>query len=429
MKLYEKEILIPLKKDHENLLEYFSNCLSHNLDGEIPIRFVVTEADNKNYHCELGILSETDKFNSSIFEFKKRPYENTEKFNVVLIIPTGINAELGGHAGDAGALSRLIASTCDTLITHPNVVNASDINELTENTLYVEGSILSRLMMGTIGLQKVRSNRLEVILNDHEDNYFTEQAINSVSAARATLGIDAEVTILKNRFKMKSKYSSSGRATGTVENLEPLFNILSKKNNYDAIALSSVIELDPKIRNEYFSSNIVNPWGGIEAILTHAISYLLDIPTAHSPIEESREMDNLNYGVVDPRKAAEVVSTTNLHCILKGLHKSPKIITNQNLINQSNISAKDINCLIIPDKCIGLPTLAALQQRIPVIAVKENKNLMKNNLEDLPWSKDQLICVENYQEAVGAIYALKSGTSIESVRRPLQYTKFLNSNI
>ncbi len=77
----------------------------------------------------------------SIFEFVPRTVENTDDFNVVMIVPTGIGAEIGGHAGDAAPTARLLAGACDTLITHPNVVNASDINELPENGLYVEGSV------------------------------------------------------------------------------------------------------------------------------------------------------------------------------------------------------------------------------------------------------------------------------------------------
>ena len=91
-------------------------------------------------HCEVGILSTGLDSSSpasppipSIFEFRKRPFESTEAFNVVFLVPTGINATIGGHAGDAGPVARLLASVCDTLITHPNVVNASDINEMPEN--------------------------------------------------------------------------------------------------------------------------------------------------------------------------------------------------------------------------------------------------------------------------------------------------------
>ena len=80
------------------------------------------------------------------------------EFNGVFIIPTGLGAEIGGHAGDASPAAKLVASVCDNLVIHPNVVNASDINEMTENMLYVEGSILDRFLEGSIGLKKVHSN-------------------------------------------------------------------------------------------------------------------------------------------------------------------------------------------------------------------------------------------------------------------------------
>ena len=75
--------------------------------------------------------------------------------------------------------------------------------------------------------------------------------------------------------------------------------------------------------------------------------------------------------------------------------------------------------LIIPDGCVGLPTLACLQQGIPVIAVRENKNLMKNDLDMLPWSRGQLHIVDNYWEAAGVMTALKAGIDPTAVRRPL----------
>jgi len=55
--------------------------------------------------------------------------------NGVFIIPTGLGAEIGGHAGDATPSAKLVASCCDKLIVNPNVVNASDINEMSDNML------------------------------------------------------------------------------------------------------------------------------------------------------------------------------------------------------------------------------------------------------------------------------------------------------
>ncbi len=433
MLLSEKEIIIPRVKNHNALLEYVSRKVSEQLaPNEMPVRFVITRTDDESYHCELGILSDIDDFplppESSIFDFRKRSFENVEQFNAVLLIPTGIGAEIGGHSGDGGPVARLLAVACDNLITHPNVVNAADINELPENALYVEGSVISRLLMGTIGLQKVHSNRVMLVIGKHHDKFFHKAAINSASAARAAFGLDCPlVTKMDNKVLMRSLYSSSGRAVGRIEYIEHLFEILKKyRSQYDAVAVSSPIEVPSHFHEDYFREDMgdmVNPWGGVEAMLTHAISILFSIPSAHSPMMASRQMLTLDVGVVDPRKSADTVSTTYLHCILKGLHKSPKIFNSFLIHGHSDIlTVADISCLVIPDRCVGLPILAALEQDIPVIAVKENKNRMQNKLEELPFSGGKLFVVDNYLEAVGIMNAIKAGLPPESVRRPLAHT-------
>lgn len=430
MFLHEKEIIFPAVENHQGLLEYFSETVYRQLaPNDIPVRFVVTRTDDKGYHCELGILSGIDRFSkipkNSIFNFKKREFESVEQFNAVLLVPTGIGAEIGGHSGDAGPVARLIASACDNLITHPNVVNASDINELPENGLYVEGSVITQLLMGMIGLQKVRSNRVLLIIDKHENKFFYESAVNAVSAARAALGLECpEVVMMNDKILMQSLYSSSGRAVGKIEYFERIFEILSdKRSQYDAVALSSVIKVPQNFHEDYYLEDVLNPWGGVEAMLTHAISLLFNIPSAHSPMLETKEILDIDLGVIDPRKSAEIVSVTFLHSILKGLHKSPKIINNPSKYTHSSLlNVSDISCLIIPDGCVGLPTLVALEQEIPVIAVRENKNRMQNNLEELPFKPGKLFIVDNYLEAVGVMNAIKAGVTLESVRRPLAYT-------
>ena len=94
---------------------------------------------------------------------------------------------------------------------------------------------------------------------------------------------------------------------------------------------------------------------------------------------ESTEIANLDVGIVDPRMSAEAISACFLHCILKGLHNSPRV-TRDGMIFQSAgvVTAEDVSCLVIPDGCVGLPTVAAMEQGIPVIAVRENRNRMRN---------------------------------------------------
>ncbi len=430
MLLYEQEVAIPNNHNHEGILSYLSNEVLKQIPlGKIPVRFVVTQTDNTGYHCELGVMSDVHynfvPSQSSIFEFNRRSYENSDHFNTVLLIPTGIDAEIGGHSGDGGPVARLLASACDSLITHPNVVNASDINELPENGLYVEGSIIARILMGTVGLQKVRSNRIMLVMDKHEDEYFCEATVNSVSAVRASMGLDCPLVVkMEETIQMDALVSSSGRAVGRIEYLERLCELLTEyRSQYDAVAISSLINLTNTTHLKYFSEETINPWGGVEAMLTHAISMLFNTPSAHSPMMESKDIMNLDLGIVEPRKAAEAISLTFLHCILKGLHKSPRLVTNPADFGRAGVlSSTDISCLVIPDGCIGLPTLAALEQGIPIIAVRENKNRMKNRLDALPFAPGKLFIVENYLEAVGVMHALKAGVTPESVRRPLSHT-------
>ena len=393
MRLFEKEIKIPIASNGIQLVQYLSDQVLNVIsEQDTPIRFVITKTDNEYYHCELGLLSKSRNqplnLDSSIFSLKKRQYENTKEFNCVLLIPTGIGAEIGGHCGDGNAVARLIASSCDTLITHPNVVNASDINEMTENTLYVEGSIITRLLMGQLGLQKVRANKILMLMDEHEDELFNNEIVNAVSSARISLGISCDVVKMRDKINSISLYSGSGRAVGQVENIEKLFGITKKyMQNYDAIGLSTFIKVPDQFHKMYFTEdNMINPWGGIEAMLTHSLSLEFNIPSAHSPMMSSREVMDLEVGIVEPRKAPETSSVTYLHCILKGLHKSPKLVP-----FDKGLNVEDISCLIIPDGCVGLPTLAAIEHEIPVIAVRENKNRMQNNLEEYPFQTRKII--------------------------------------
>ncbi|MCH7574701.1 MAG: DUF3326 domain-containing protein [Candidatus Marinimicrobia bacterium] len=434
----EKEFTAP-RTSSADLLAYFKDQVQTNVDeGDVPIRFAVTATTDDEYHYEVGLLTgqKDSRFQSgpSIFESTKRQIENTKQFNVVLTIPTGIGAELGGHDGDAGSLAKLIAANCDQLITHPNVVNASDINELPENGLYVEGSVLSRFMLGSIGLQPVRSNRVLVVVDAHPDQAFVNAAINAVSAARASYGLDCpQVVQMDPPIELTAQYSESGRAVGRIDGFKALTDILDKyQGDYDAVALASVIYVPYSYHTDYFDQKgeMVNPWGGVEAMLTHTISEFYNIPSAHAPMFENQQIANMDPGVVDPRMAAEAISLTFLQSVLKGLQRSPRIVTDPGAMkHHSVLSAADISCLVIPDGVLGLPTLAALEQGIPVIAVKENKNLMRNDLTALPWALGQLHIVDNYWEAMGVLSALTAGISPESVRRPLSDTKVIGKKM
>ena len=433
MDLIEKQVTIPITPFDQNTFKFFQEAVQSNLKkDEIPIRFVITEMDELEYQCEFAALSGieeslSEKINS-IFKFKPRKIERTGSFDAIFLVPTGIDAKIGGHAGDATPVARVLAEVCDRLITHPNVVNASDINEIPENAFYVEGSGITNLLMGTAALQPVHKNRVLVIIDDHEIEMFANDTINAVSAARATYGFDCvKVIKLNPPLKMVADFVKSGRAAGKIFGFERILAVIEEnKGTFDAVAIASVIDVDDQYHEDYFhrDGSMINPWGGVEAMLTHAVSILFEIPTAHSPMLESQKVADFDLGLVEPRLAAEAVSLTFVQCMLKGLHRSPRIITDPDVMSDAGLlNAADISCLVIPDKCLGLPTLAALEQGIPVIAVRENSNLMNNNLDTLPWAPGQFYQVDNYWEAAGVMSALKSGILPASMRRPLNATK------
>jgi len=424
---------IPASAGHQGMLGHIRAALEDRLeDGVMPLRFAITSMDDANYQCEFavaeGISRPQGNETASIFQFRPRTIERASAFNAVFLVPTGIGTEIGGHAGDATPAARVLAELCDQLILHPNVVNASDLNEMPENALYIEGSSITRLMMGTAALQPVRANRVLMIIDEHEIELFANDTINAVSAARATYGLDCpKVVKLDPPLRMAAKFTGSGLAAGEIDGLERICQVLDEnQGRFDAVAIASVIDLDDEYHEDYFlkDGEMINPWGGVEAMLTHALSLLYDVPAAHSPMMESYKVANFDLGRVEPRLAAEAISMTFVQCMLKGLQRSPRIVTDLDVLSEPGLlTVADVSCLVIPDKCVGLPTLAALEQGIPVIAVRENKNLMQNDLEALPWGPGQLHMVENYWEAAGVMAALKAGIAPITLRRPLDATR------
>jgi len=321
--------------------------------------------------------------------------------NIVFIVPTGIGAEIGGHSGDATPAAKLMASVCKKLFVHPNVVNASDINEMTENMLYVEGSILDRFLEGQIGLEEVYNNKILLAVND-----IKPETINAVSAAMVTIGADIEIVKLKIPLRMVA-FVIDGKASGEIYNLDETIYQLSQYD-FDVLVVNTPIETnDDDVKSYLTQDGGTNVWGGVEAKLSKLMSEKLNKPVIHAPVENSEVFKTFNE-IVDPRKAAEMVSVCYLHCCFKGGHVAPKISLKDNAYWNT-----DIDFLISPINVFGRPHAACLKYDIPVIAVEENKTILKDKMPN------DFIIVKNYFEAAGVVCAKKAGITVSSVRRPL----------
>ncbi len=331
-----------------------------------------------------------------------------------MIVPTGLGCPIGGHAGDANPTARLLGAACEELVLHPNVVNASDINEMPENALYVDGHALDLFLEEQIVLRYVRSNRILLVAN----NPVSVETRNAVGAARATLGAKIEIVELDERLRMIARLGENGAAVGDHEGVASLVEKVGGffPKQFDALAISSEIEVDRTLAESYLRApDGVNPWGGIETKVSGLISDRLSgtVPVAHAPIDGViKEWDE----VVEDTKAAECVSVAYLHCVLKGLHIAPRLIPFSEA-RECDLAVEDIDMLVSPSCCWGRPHEAAVKAGIEVVWVQDNMPEVPARGTDDDWKRWKHTNVGSYLEVAGLIAARKAGVSIESVTR------------
>ena len=264
------------------------------------------------------------------------------------------------------------------------------------------------LIEGKIYLKEVYYNKILLAVNDPVDN----DTINAVNAAQMTIGADIRIVRLNKPLLMNGYYDEAGKADGHVEGWNELCSQV-EKYDFDALAIQSEIHVENNVKYRYFKHGGVNPWGGVEAIASKLISDKLRKPVAHSPYTDwMQDTDMRDYHEkVDPRLSAEMISMCYLHCIFKGLHKAPRLTLNL----RNNISNEDVDFLITPVGCYGPPHKAAEAKGIPIIAVRENTNILNIN------TPSNWIYVNNYIEAAGLLMAYKSGINPNAACRTKNY--------
>jgi hypothetical protein len=326
--------------------------------------------------------------------------------NGIFIIPTGLGCAIGGHAGDAVCAVNLIASQCDHLIINPNAVNASDINEMAANCLYVEGSTIDRFITGEILLQKRRRNKILLVTNPP----ISVHTINSANAARVSLGVGVEVVELETPLVIQAKFADDGSATGDVSGVPELLAQV-KQYEFDALAVQTPIDVDNEVVAYYLKHGGVNPWGGAEALASKMIAREIgDHPVAHAPREKEDSIFKNYSEVTDPRLSAEMVSVSYLHCVLKGLARAPLPRTGRVSWTPALLSIADFDFLVTPDDCFGAPHVACLERGIEVIVVRENTSVLEKPFPD------RCTFVDNYLECAGLIACRRAGIGEQYVR-------------
>jgi len=427
MRLENRTIHVPLA-GQGIWLSVLSRAIAHELGhGAYPLRLSIAEVHDRTALAEVTVLSLSDdearrfEIDGAALLAPRRKEWQAGDFAVVNVVPTGVRCEFGGYAGDACPATNLPAAAADVLITHPNAVNASELNEMAPGVLYVEGKTLDDFLLGHLGLLPTASNRIGTFV-DPRGMGFLDEVTGALDATRTAAGIDCGVYVmLRETLGVSIGWSEAGCAVGTVANPEVVVEAVQAllADGAQAIGGLSVIDgVTQEMFARHMRGEIPNPSGGVEAILTHMVSTLFRVPTAHAPLPYYA---HLKRGVGrDPRAAAEFISTPHYVSVLKGLARAPRPVPLRSLTGAPAqvLTVNNVGAVVLPASCLGgIPALAAQFSDIPLIAVTENRTIL--DVTNAKMQMANVIPVASYLEAAGVVLALRNGISLESLRRPI----------
>jgi hypothetical protein len=355
---------------------------------------------------------------------------NPRPLTVVLIVPTGVGASIGGFAGDALPVARAIAQISDTLITHPNVLNGAQLYWPIPNALYVEGYALDKFAAGCWGLQPVHQNRIGLIVDCAIEPELQLRHLQAVDAARATLGLNITDCILTDRpLQVELRVSESGASWGTIGNPDSLLRAADKLIAQAKVQAIAVVARFPDDEGSVALENYrrgkgVDPLAGAEAVISHLIVRTFKIPCAHAPALSPLPLDPH----LSPRSAAEEIGYTFLPCVLAGLGKAPQFVAAQTQDrSQLSITADRVDAVVIPATACGGSAILSLSGRstVQIIAVGDNKTQMQARPEKLGIKALQ---VNSYLEAIGVLVALRAGISPASLGADISSLRCLSDS-
>jgi hypothetical protein len=333
-------------------------------------------------------------------------------YTVVLIVPTGIGAAIGGYAGDALPVAKALSQVSDCLITHPNVLNGAQLYWNLPNTLYVEGYGLDQFAAGNWGLQPVTRNRVGLVLDQGIEPELRLRHIQAAEAARATLGLDlSDYVITDAPLNVELRTAQSGASWGTIGNPDSLLRAADQLINQvgvDAIAVVARFpdEMDTEALQSYRQGSGVDALAGAEAVISHLIVREFGVPCAHAPALSPLPLDPS----VSPRAAAEELGYTFLPCVLVGLSRAPKFVCTS---QPTGIQAQDVDAVIIPaSACGGSAILSFSQHNTKIITVAENRTTLRITAEKLGM---KTIPVNSYLEALGVVICDRAGIDHQSL--------------
>ncbi len=335
-------------------------------------------------------------------------------FTVVLIVPTGVGAAIGGYAGDALPVARAIAEVSDCLITHPNVLNGAQLYWPKSNTYYVEGYGLDRFAAKEWGLRPVRQNNVGLLLDQGIEPELRLRHIQAADATRATLGLNlTDYVVTDAPLEVELRTADSGASWGTIGNPGSLLRGAQKlidQGGAEAIAVVARFpdDNDSQELQDYRHGSGVDHLAGAEAVISHLIVREFQIPAAHAPALQPLAVDP----DVSPRAAAEELGYTFLPCVLVGLSYAPQFVTTPSPATNT-IWSESVDAAIVPySACGGSAILSLASSQTQIIAVTNNSTQLQVTPEPLGIKVTQ---VNSYLEALGVLTARRAGVDFRAL--------------
>lgn len=328
-------------------------------------------------------------------------------FTVVLIVPTGVGAAIGGYAGDALPVARAIAQISDRLITHPNVLNGAQLYWPLDQTYYVEGYGLDRFAANDWGLRPVRQNKVGLLLDQGIEPELRLRHLQAADATRATLGLDlTDYVVTDAPLEVELRTADSGASWGTIGNSGSLLRAAEKlidQGGAEAIAVVARFpddDISQELQN-YRHGSGVDHLAGAEAVISHLIVRHFQIPAAHAPALLPLAVDP----EVAPRAAAEELGYTFLPCVLVGLSRAPQFMTTTST-TADTIWSDAVDMVVVPYSSCGGSAILSLANHTEIVAVTNNTTKIQVNPEPLGIKVTK---VNSYLEALGVIVARRAG--------------------
>lgn len=323
-----------------------------------------------------------------------------------MIVPTGIGASIGGYAADANPACKLLAKASDLLITHPNVVNGAVLTDIPSNVVVVEGYLLDRFFADQIALRLGVKHKIAVVVDGaatESERLLTQTCLD---AARVVYGLDIIVDIFYTDEPI------GANDLRHIANPETLLEACHRAREAGATAFALLAVLNEDLKSmeaqNYSKGQGYDPIASIEAKISHLVSKVFLLPSAHAPIVRSvccpkDKSDLRNKSIesqvstkVSPKVAAEHLSDSFLASVFKCLQASPQIIpleSNYKVLasgytdpaklglkrKADDITIHDLANLVVPyDCCNGVPMIESWKHEIELLCIKNNTT----NLDD-----------------------------------------------